>query len=182
MRLLNMTPLWNDTNELWTHSLGSVGYSDMITGRQPTCDGRVHYMSKVCWEGGGLMGGGAPSVTSRCNSDTCWFRPPHAHPRLSPRFLSRSSFCFRFDRLWLCHTFLFLLLSLIPLRVYVQIETADKNLRMETHLLCGAHPQLCQTATSENWVQQQFQLFKVCVWPSRSPSANDACADRGRSD
>lgn len=81
------------------------------------------------------------------------------------------------------HTFLFLLLSLIPLRVYVQIETADKNLRMETHLLCGAHPQLCQTATSENrGVQQQFQLFKVCVWPSHSPSANDACADRGRSD
>lgn len=79
-----------------------------------------------------------------------------------------------------CHTFHFLLLSLIPLRVYVQIETADKNLRMETHLLCGAHPQLCQTATSQN--RQQFQLFKVCVWPSRSISANDACADRGRSD
>lgn len=78
--------------------------------------------------------------------------------------------------------FPFLLLSLIPLRVYVQIEIADKNLRVETHLLCGAHPQLCHTATSENQVQQHFQLFKVCLWPSRSISANDACADRGRSD
>lgn len=68
----------------------------------------------------------AGSVTSWCDSDT----------RFRRGFLLACCPGLHFvSTLTKCHTFHFLLLSLIPLTVYVQIETADKNLRMETHLI-----------------------------------------------
>lgn len=114
MWLLNMTALWNDTNELWTHSSASIGYSDNWE------TAHLWWTCPLCVQ----------SLLRRRRTEKLdqWHHGVTQTPVGSGEaFSSLPVQIFILFPLWptLCHTFHFLLLSLIPLTVYVQIETAD---------------------------------------------------------